>query len=244
MLFPFPVPLPRNHLFHPTSPCLYEGGPPPIHQFLITTLTFLYTGASCFLSFDAQQGHPLLHIQLEPWVTSWILFGWCSGRFGWLIFLFFLGVCKSLQLLQSFLNSSTGGGLSSMLAHELLSESGWAYQEIILSGSSQEGIGILNGFWVWWLYEGWILRWGSLWMTFPSVFSPYFVSIFAPVNILFPFLWRTKASTIWFSFFLSFMWSVSWILGILSFLFNIHFSVSTYHVCYSIQVYFTQDDIS
>jgi hypothetical protein len=36
------------------------------------------------------------------------------------------------------------------------------------------------------------------------------------VSILFPFL-RTEASTLWSSFFLSFMWSVNCILGILSF---------------------------
>jgi hypothetical protein len=50
------------------------------------------------------------------------------------------------------------------------------------------------------------------------------------VSILFPFLRRTESSTLWSSFFLSFMWSVNCILGIQSFWANIHLSVSAYHV--------------
>jgi hypothetical protein len=68
-------------------------------------------------------------------------------------------------------------------------------------------------------------------MAFPSVSDPHFVSILAPMSILFPLLRKTKAPTLWFSFFLSFMWSVNCILGILSFWANIHLSVSVYHVC-------------
>ena len=33
-------------------------------------------------------------------------------------------------------------------------------------------------------YMGWISRWDSLWMAFPSVSAPHFVSVFAPVSIL------------------------------------------------------------
>jgi hypothetical protein len=51
------------------------------------------------------------------------------------------------------------------------------------------------------------------------------------VSILFPLLGRTKAITIWPSFFLSFMWSVNCIWGILSFWANIHLSLSAYHMC-------------
>jgi hypothetical protein len=58
-------------------------------------------------------------------------------------------------------------------------------------------------------YMGWIPWWGSLWIAFVSV-SP-------PMGILFPLLRRTKVFTLWSSFFLSFMWSVNCILGILSF---------------------------
>jgi hypothetical protein len=42
------------------------------------------------------------------------------------------------------------------------------------------------------------------------------------LDILFPFLRRIEVSTRWSSFFLSFMWFVNWILGILNFWANIH----------------------
>ena len=42
---------------------------------------------------------------------------------------------------------------------------------------------------------------------------------------------RTKTSSLWSSFFLSFKWSVNCILGILHFWANIHLSVSAYHEC-------------
>ena len=61
--------------------------------------------------------------------------------------------------------------------------------------------------------------------------APHFVSVFPPVSILFSLLRRTEISTLWCSFFLSFMWSVNCIVGILSFLPNIHLSVSAYCVC-------------
>jgi hypothetical protein len=53
----------------------------------------------------------------------------------------------------------------------------------------------------------------------------------SPMEDLFPLLRITEASTLWSSYFLSLMWSVNCILGILNFWANIHFSVSAYHVC-------------
>jgi len=76
---------------------------------------------------------------------------------------------------------------------------------------------------------GWIPQWGSLWMAFPSLSAPHFVSIFPPV-FLFPLLRRTEASTLWSFFFLSFMWSVNCILDFPSF-WAMHLSMSVYHVC-------------
>jgi len=52
-----------------------------------------------------------------------------------------------------------------------------------------------------------------------------------PVIILFPLLRRTDASTLWSSFFLSCIWFVGCIMGILSFWANSHLSVSAYCVC-------------
>jgi hypothetical protein len=50
-----------------------------------------------------------------------------------------------------------------------LSGTSKASQETALSGScQQELLGICNNVWVWSLYMGWIPRWGSLCMNFPS----------------------------------------------------------------------------
>jgi hypothetical protein len=61
--------------------------------------------------------------------------------------------------------------------------------------------------------------------------------------ILFFLLRRTEVSTLWSSFFLSFMCYLNCILGILSFWANIHLSVSTYHVHSLWLGYLTQDDL-
>jgi hypothetical protein len=65
-----------------------------------------FTGPRVFPPINAQQDRPLLHMWLEPWIPPWILFGGLvpgsSGGSGWLILLFFLWVCKPLQLLHSF----------------------------------------------------------------------------------------------------------------------------------------------
>jgi hypothetical protein len=51
------------------------------------------------------------------------------------------------------------------------------------------------------------------------------------MRTLFPLLKRNEACTFGSFFFLSFLWSVNCILGILSFWDNMHLSVSWYHVC-------------
>ena len=107
--------------------------------------------------------------------------------------------------------------------------SGRASQETAILGFCQQAlVGIHSSVWIWWLYTGWIPRWRSLWMVFSTGSAPHFVS--PPMGILFPLLRRTKVSILWSSFFLSFMWSVNCILGILSFWANIYLSVSVYHV--------------
>ena len=76
---------------------------------------------------------------------------------------------------------------------------------------------------------GWILRWVSHWMAFPSISAPHFVSGIPPVDISVPFLRRTEVPTLRFSFY-SFMWSRICILGILSFQANINLYMSAYHM--------------
>jgi hypothetical protein len=109
---------------------------------------------------------------------------------------------------------------------------GIASQETAISGSCQQNVvGICNSVWVWWLFMGWIPGWGSLWMVLPSVSAPNFLSITPSLGILFPILRRNEVSTLWASFFLSFMCFANCILGILSFWANILLSVSVYPVC-------------
>ena len=78
---------------------------------------------------------------------------------------------------------------------------------------------------------GWIPRWGSLWMAFPSASAPHLVSVTPSMGIVFPLLRRIKVSTLWSSFFLRFMCYANCILDNLTFWTNIHLSVSAYHVC-------------
>ena len=111
-----------------------------------------------------------------------------------------------------------------------LPDTGRASQKTALSGSCQQALfGICNSVWVWWLFMKWIPRWGSFWMVIPSVSAMNFVSVTPSMGILFPLLKRTELSTVWSSFFLSFMCFANCILCIRNFWDNIHLPVSAYH---------------
>jgi hypothetical protein len=120
-----------------------------------------------------------------------------SGVTGWFTLLFLLWGCKPILILGPFSSSSIGDPvLSPIVGWEhlplYLSGTGRASQETAISGSCQQTIvGIHNSVCVWWLYVGYIHRWGSLWMTFPSVSTPHFVSVSLSIGILFPLLRRT-----------------------------------------------------
>jgi hypothetical protein len=61
----------------------------------------------------------------------------------------------------------------------LLSCSGRASQETAISGSCEHALLCTHSsVWVWCLYMGWIPRWSSLWMAFPSVFALHLVPVF------------------------------------------------------------------
>jgi hypothetical protein len=108
---------------------------------------------------------------------------------------------------------------------------GIATQETAISGSCQQNLsGICNSVCAWWLYIGWISRWGSLCMVHPSLSAPNFISVTPSMGILFPNLKRNEVSILSSSFFLIFMCFANYILGILSFWANIHLSVYSYHV--------------
>jgi hypothetical protein len=113
-----------------------------------------------------------------------------------------------------------------------LSGTGRASQEIAISGSYKQAlVGIHNSVWVWWLYVGWIQRWGTLWIVFPSISVPQFVSVSPPMGIVPPPLLRsTKVYILWSTFFISFIWPGNCMLVIALYWANIHLSVSVYHV--------------
>jgi hypothetical protein len=75
-----------------------------------------------------------------------------------------------------------------------------------ISGSYQHNLAsVCNGVSVWRLIMGWIPGYGSLYMLNPFVSAPNFVSVTPSMGVLFPVLRRGKVSTLWSSFFLSFM---------------------------------------
>ena len=78
-----------------------------------------------------------------------------------------LGTLCSVQLLASSILLCICQVLAKPLRRQL-------YQAI--SGSCQQALpGIHNEVRVWWLYMGWMPKWGSLWMAFPSDSDPHFV---------------------------------------------------------------------
>jgi hypothetical protein len=64
---------------------------------------------------DAWQGHPLLHIQLEPWVPSWVLLCWWLSPWElwgiWLVDIVvpLMGVANPFNSFRPFSNSPIGG---------------------------------------------------------------------------------------------------------------------------------------
>ena len=157
-------------------------------------------GAS--LPIDGRLGHLLLHMQLE------------TGTLGIMVsayHCFTNRVTDYFSSWGSFSSSSIGGPAFHPIGdgeHPLLClpGTGIASQETAISGSFQQNLaGVCNSVCVWWLIMGWIPGWGSLWMVHPFVSAPNFVSVTPSMGVLFPNLRRGKVSTLWSSFFLSFM---------------------------------------
>jgi hypothetical protein len=115
-------------------------------------------------------------------------------------------VADSFRSLGTFSSSFIGGPVFHPIddyEHPFLClpGTGIGSQERAISGLYQQTLsGICNSVWVWWLYMGWIPGWGSLWMIFPSILAPNFVSVTPSMDILFPFLIRSEVSTFWSSF--------------------------------------------
>jgi hypothetical protein len=104
-LSPFPVsPLQTPYPISPTPDSMSVLPYPPTHNsqpWHSPTLGHLaFTGPRASPSIDARLGHPLLHMQLEPWVPPCVHFGWWlspgkSAGSDWWILLFFLWDCLS-----------------------------------------------------------------------------------------------------------------------------------------------------
>jgi hypothetical protein len=74
-----PPRVPLSHPHHtPTSMRVFPHQPTPISlSWHSSTLGHrVFTGPRTSPLTDAQQGHSLLHIQLEPWVPPCVFFGW------------------------------------------------------------------------------------------------------------------------------------------------------------------------
>jgi hypothetical protein len=95
----------------------------------------------------------------------------------------------TIEYLCTFSISSIGGPVFHPVddcEHPLLylPVTGIASQETAKSGSCQQNlVGIGNSVWIWWLFMGWIPRWGSVWMVLPSVSAPNSVSVTPSVGI-------------------------------------------------------------
>jgi hypothetical protein len=103
-LFQFP-PLETPSII-PLLLLLWDSSPtyPPTHSCL-PTLEFPYTGNRAFSGsrasppIDDWQGHPLLHMQLDPWVSPGVLFGWwCSPWELWGLWLIDIILPMGLQI--------------------------------------------------------------------------------------------------------------------------------------------------
>jgi hypothetical protein len=169
---------------------------------------------------DGRLGHLLLHMQLETRAQG-VVSSYCCSSYR---------VTDRFSSLGIFSSSFTGVPVFHPIddcEHPLLylPGTGIASQETAISRSFQQNLaGICNSVCIWWLIMAWIPGWDSLWMVLPSVSAPNFVSVTPSMGILFPILRRDEVSTLWSSFFLSFMCFANCILGILSFWANIHLS--------------------
>ena len=87
---------------------LHPPLPASLSWYSPTLLHWASPGPGASLPFDVQQGHPLLPICLEPWVTACVFVvdvfvPGSSGDTGWFILLFLLWRFKPLRFIGSFL---------------------------------------------------------------------------------------------------------------------------------------------
>jgi hypothetical protein len=122
--------------------------------------------------------HPLLHMQLETQAL---------GGGYWLVHIVVPPIGLQTPFAPWVLSLAPPLVAIDDCEHPLLylSGTGIASQETVISGSCQQNLaGICNSVWVWWLFMGWISKWGSLWMVLPSISALNFVSVTPSMGIL------------------------------------------------------------
>ena len=103
MLSPFPVSPPQIPYPLPSPPASMSMLPstpasPPKHS--PTLGHWASTGPRAFPPIDARYGHPLLHIQLEPWVPPCVHFGWWVSPWEGVLFSWYC--CSSYAVANPF----------------------------------------------------------------------------------------------------------------------------------------------
>ena len=150
--YPIPLSLPSMRVL-PSLPPSWPGI--PLHW----GIHWAFTGPRASPPIDAWQGHPLLHMQLEPWIPPFVLFGWWFSPWevwGCVVGWYCCSSCEVANLFSSFSpfsNSFIGDPLlSPMVGCEhpplYLSVSCRASEETAILGSCQQALlGICNSVW-------------------------------------------------------------------------------------------------
>jgi hypothetical protein len=173
MLSPFLVSSSKNSLSSHPLPLLPSPSTPNSWMWHSPTLGHrTCIGRRASPPTDDRIGYPLLHMQLESCVPPCVLFGaLLQGALGVLASSY---CCSSYRAADPFTSLVTFSSLffGNPVLHPMdgcehpllyLSGTGRTSQKTALSGSCQQAlVGILNSVWVWWLFMGWIPRWGSL----------------------------------------------------------------------------------
>jgi hypothetical protein len=180
------------------SPCLFPNLPTPTSwPWPSPILGDIIARLRAFPPNDGWLGHLLLHMQLETQALGLLVSSYCCSTYR---------VADPFSSLDTFSGSSIGGPVFHPMdgcEHPLLylPGTGITSQETDISGSFQQNLaGICNSVCIWRLIMGWIPRWGSPWMVFPSVPAPNLVSVTFSMDVLFPILRRNEVSTLWSSF--------------------------------------------
>jgi hypothetical protein len=138
------------------SPCS------PTHPLILSSPEYrTFTGPRASPPIDVQGGHPLLHMQLEPWVPSRIFFDWWfrpRELWGYLLVhivvppmgLQTLSVPWVLSLAPS-LGILCSVQWKTVCIHFCICH---APAECLSRQLYQAPVGIHNGVWIWWLYMG------------------------------------------------------------------------------------------